>query len=245
MPQKPKIKETGPPVWMLTYSDLVTLLLTFFILLLSMSSMDETRFSQARESLEKAFTWRSKAPPESLIVPIPPITRQGGLMPVQPSLIGHYYKGIRKDLRLVGLDARVEAVQRDHGTLVLRIQESILFAPGSALLKPESYPILRKIADIIRPLPLFLRIEGHSDAEETKDLAVSDWDLSVARAVGVMSFYHKNDLLLQERMAATGQGATRPLAKDADSAGNRRVEFLLQAIPFPGTAESGDLKLPF
>ena len=63
MPREPECPPPGLPMWMATYSDLVTLLLTFFVLLLTMASMDPTKFVQAKTSIESAFGWRTTAAP--------------------------------------------------------------------------------------------------------------------------------------------------------------------------------------
>ena len=64
----------GLPMWMATYSDMVTLLLTFFVLLLTMASMDPTKFVQAKTSIESAFGWSTKAAPVPFSIPILPLS---------------------------------------------------------------------------------------------------------------------------------------------------------------------------
>ncbi len=113
--------------------------------------------------------------------------------------------------------------------MVLRIDESILFVSGQKELNQEAYPILRKVAELVRPLPLNLKVEGHTD-DRGDELA--NWDLSVGRAVSVLRFLAGNQLVPLTRMAATGYGSQKPLFpnnSDRERALNRRVDFVLES----------------
>lgn len=232
--EKNKNKECPPglPIWMATYSDMVTLLLTFFVLLLSMANLDPIKFLQAKTSLKDAFGWRHTAEPVQFSIPIipsPPLTR---FSPIPMETAIQHLRRIKTDLETVRINNQVEALQMDNDSIILRINESVLFDVGSATLKPSSYPILRKVAEIVRPLPMTTRIEGHSDNLPMAAGPRTNWDLSVDRAVAVMSFYHRGDLFPQDRMSAAGYGDTRPIAPNTTAenrAMNRRVDFILRS----------------
>jgi chemotaxis protein MotB len=88
---------------------------------------------------------------------------------------------------------------------------------------------LRKVAELVRPLPLNVKIEGHTD-DRGDELA--NWDLSVARSIAVLRFMAANQLIPLTRMSATGYGSQKPLfpnASDRERALNRRVEFVLES----------------
>ncbi len=232
MAKEPECPPPGLPMWMATYSDLVTLLLTFFVLLLTMASMDPTKFIQAKSSIEDAFGWSTKAAPVPFAIPIIPSPPKSKFSPIPSQTALQYFKRIKTDLEMTKLDAQVEAMQKDNDSIVLRIHESIIFEKGKAAIDPASYPILRKIADIVRPLPMTMRIEGHTDNTPLGQGQKNNWDLSVERAVAVMTFYHRNELFGLDRMAATGYGEARPIAPNAteeDRAKNRRVDFVLRS----------------
>ncbi|WP_136807887.1 OmpA/MotB family protein [Desulfosediminicola flagellatus] len=228
---KPCKCAVGAPAWMVTYSDLVTLLLTFFVLLLSMASMDPVRFTEASSSLKDAFGMHAEPAHVEFAIPIlpsPPITK---FTPVQQAMTTKVYERVKSQLDLMQMNNEVDAVKKDSDTIILRVNDSILFKPGQAKVSPNSYPILRNIADIIRPLPMKLRIEGHTDDILISQNPIGNWDLSVSRAVSVMRFFKQGDLLKIDRMAATGYGPDRPLVPnrdDATRARNRRVEFVLR-----------------
>ena len=232
MGKEPECPPPGLPMWMATYSDLVTLLLTFFILLLTMASMDPTKFVQAKTSIEDAFGWSTKAAPVPFSIPVLPSPPKSKFTPLPRQAPIQYFKRIQTDLELTKLDTQVAILQKDNDSIILRINESVLFEEGKATLNPASYPILRKVADIVRPLPMTMRIEGHTDSTQVADGKISNWDLSVARAVAVMSFYQRSKHFPLDRMAAAGYGETRPLVPNTSKeymAQNRRVDFILRS----------------
>ena len=248
MAKEPECPPPGLPMWMATYSDLVTLLLTFFVLLLSMASMDPTKFVQAKSSIEEAFGWRTTAAPTTFTIPTIPSPPKSQFTPIPRETPIQYFKRIKTDLEMTKLDAQVEAMQKDKDSIVLRIHESIIFEKGQATINPASYPVLRKIADIVRPLPMTMRIEGHTDNIPVGSGAKTNWDLSVERAVAVMTFYHRNDLFVLDRMSAVGYGESRPIAPNAseeDRAKNRRVDFVLRSDRPAGQDNQPTTPLPF
>lgn len=232
MAKEPECPPPGLPMWMATYSDLVTLLLTFFVLLLTMASMDPTKFVQAKSSIQDAFGWSTKAAPVPFSIPVLPSQPKSAFTPIPRQAPIQYFKRIKTDLEMTKLDAKVEAIQKDNDSIILRIHESVLFEKGKATLDPTAHPILRKVADIIRPLPMTLRIEGHTDSTPLAGSVQTNWDLSVARAVAVMAFYQRGNIFPLDRMSATGYGDARPLVpndSEANMAQNRRVDFILRS----------------
>lgn len=238
----------GAPMWMTTFSDLVTLLLTFFVLLLSMASMDPVKFVQAKTSIKDAFGWRTTAAPKQYSLPIIPSPPKAKFSPIPQETVSKVYKRIKADIELTKLNDQVELIKKDNDTIILRINDSVLFDPGKTRLNPSSYPLLRKVADIIRPLPMLMRIEGHTDNTPVKNSGLSNWDISVGRAVSVMRFYHRGRLFSMDRMSAVGYGETRPVAANTtekNKTKNRRVDFILRSNKFPAQARQQQPRIPF
>ena len=137
----------------------------------------------------------------------------------------------------------VDAIKRDDGTIILRVNNTILFNPDDARISPQSLPTLRKIADMIRPLPMTLRIEGHTDDRVTTAPGLDNWDLSIARAVSVTRFYDQGSLLPLDRMSAIGYGSQRPLVPNTteeNRSQNRRVDFVLRVKDTSGTSPASN-----
>lgn len=248
--QKKKESAGGAPAWMVTYSDLVTLLLTFFVLLLSMASLDPVRFTEASSSLKDAFGMHARPAHVEFAIPIlpsPPITKYS---PIQNEMTTKIYRRMKTQINTDKLSQDIDIVQKDGDTIVLRVKESILFGEGDTKLSPKSYPLLRYVADIIRPLPLRLRIEGHTDTTDQPQVELEKWDTSMARSVSVLRFLKKGDLLPLDRMGAAAYGADKPVASNTSPDGrakNRRVDFVLRSNTAVDVDKSGGTQpeIPF
>ena len=234
--EKQKKPPPGAPMWMITYSDMVTLLLTFFVLLLSMASMDPVRFTQASNSLQDAFGMHKQPAQLEFSLPILPAPPQAKFTPVQQEMTTKIHKRIKAQLELKNLNDQVDVVEKDSDTIILRVNESLLFKSGQSQVPPAAYPLLRNIADIIRPLPMKLLVEGHTDDVKVSQNPIGNWDLSVSRAVSVMRFFKQGELLDTERMSAIGYGPDNPVVANTDDqnrAKNRRVDFVLRLDRLP------------
>ncbi len=111
-----------------------------------------------------------------------------------------------------------------------------MFALGQSQLEPGADEVLSKVAELVRPLPLNLKIEGHTD---DRGQEMANWDLSVDRAITVLRFMATNQLISLDRLSATGYGAQKPLFPNASAeerALNRRVEFVLESQGDPNQA---------
>jgi chemotaxis protein MotB len=221
-----KSKKTAPsaPAWMVTYSDLVTLLLTFFVLLLSMANMDPVKFLKVANSMRSAFGIVGNV--EGLDI-TPKVIN---IAPVHDKdMAQRVYKRIQTQLNKLQLNKDIILVV-DRGAVVLRVDSMLLFAHGQSDILPAAYPTLRKVADLVRPLPFHLRVEGHTDS--TGDEKVN-WDISMDRATSVIKFFMAGKLLPLDRMSAAGYGAQRPIVPNdtpGNRALNRRVEFVLESV---------------
>lgn len=237
----------GAPAWMVTYSDLVTLLLTFFVLLLSMANMDPVKFTAASSSLKDAFGMHKVPAHVDFTIPILPSLPINPYSPIQQQTTRKVYEKIKSQIDSRRLENNVGVILNDDESIILRINDSVLFASGLAKIAPKSYSILRTIADIIRPLPMDLRIEGHTDDRPVSTSKYSNWDLSVARAVAVTKFFIQSNLLPLDRMAAIGYGMDRPLVPNRDDVSrskNRRVDFILKLQSNKGKSQPTSTKSP-
>ena len=222
--KKAKKSSAGAPAWMVTYSDLVTLLLTFFVLLLSMANMDPIKFLKVANSMRSAFGIIGKIDSVDLAPKIIHIAPK-----LENDMAQRVYKRIQVQLNRLKLDKDIILVL-DRGAVVLRVDNTLLFAPGRADILPAAFPMLRHVADLVRPLPFHLRTEGHTDSSGNED---ANWDLSMERATAVLKFFAGENLYPLGRMAAVGYGSQQPIAPNdtpENRALNRRVEFILESM---------------
>lgn len=229
---------------MVTYSDMVTLLLTFFVLLLSMANMDPVRFLEASSSLKDAFGLHKEPAHVDFAIPIMPSTPVTQYSPILETATPKVYDKIKSQIDSMRLNSQVGVLKKDDQSVVLRINDSVLFERGQTKISPQAYPLLRTIADIIRPLPMDVRIEGHTDDIPASGSQFGNWDLSVDRSVAVLRFFTQSDLLALDRMSSIGYGADRPAVPNSDEASraiNRRVDFVLR---LQGDSGANKIKKP-
>lgn len=213
--------------WVMTYADMMSLLLTFFVLIVSFSSLQQSKFKQAAQSLQEAFGILQHQ--ESVIE---------FKNPVYPDRVNEaedadvYYE--MQELEAVilesGLDSEVEIQLQDNGVM-FRIQAPFLFGSGLADLRDEPRNVLDELSILFKKFPYLIRIEGHTDSIPiNSERFPSNWELSSARAVTVARYFQGLGLP-PERIAATGYGEYHPIGDNSSDQGrekNRRVEIFLQ-----------------
>ena len=217
--------------WLLTYADLVTLILVFFILLFALSKMEMRHITDTLKSFE--ITVGTETPKTSLFDIINKGSPGGRKMLDQ--LTGmrevNVFKEINSFISRRGLDENVEAEFRE-GKIFLRVEGKVLFGSGSADLIPEAAHILSDIVQIVKNNPQYdVDIRGHTDNRpiSTQRFA-SNWELSAIRATTVLRYLIESGIY-QERLTATGFADLRPVASNNTPEGrskNRRVEFVLK-----------------
>ncbi len=222
--------------WIMTYGDMMSLLLTFFVLIASFSSIQDSKFEEAAESLKDAFGVMAR--PRNVI------ERNRPLVPRRSDNDAAYellfeVREIEKALIEQDLDQQVAIEVRPDGVLV-QMPAPLLFKSGQAELQEVSRPLLQKLASLFRKFPGEVRIEGHTDDVPIKSpVFPSNWELSSGRAVTVARFFQGLGIP-PDRLAATGYGEHRPRESNETPAGraaNRRVEILLARIDTPVAAE--------
>lgn len=217
----------GAPMWMSTFSDMSTLLMTFFILLLSMSSMDKKKIKEALGSLKGALGVlnsgsKTEMDPDDILSRVSFIKNVRTVSQKTTSGVKNYIDST--DL------SKVISVKESKSGVRIRILDSVLFREGSAELLPQARPVLEKLGSIIDASPYNILVEGHTDdIPYNNSLYPSNWELSTARALVVLRFFEGLKIKPQ-RMAAAGFGEYHPILPNItpeNRAQNRRVEINL------------------
>lgn len=216
--------EKGAPKWLVTYGDMVTLLLCFFVLLLSFANMDMQKYKDVLGSMEQAFGSQKE---------IYQLGKEGGFSKPIPMPAAESQAEKQKDrlvellrnmVREEGLDKNILII-KDKSGVRLEIAGSAMFAPGQVNLLPEGVRVFRKILPFIENTIYPIRVEGHSDDTPVSSaMFPSNWELSSARAGAVVRFFLSvpslGEPLDPRRFSAVGLAETRPLVPN-DSAENR------------------------
>ena len=224
--KRPIIIKQGLDGWVMTYGDMMSLLLTFFVLIVSFSSMQDTKFKDAAMSLRRAFGVMVQ--PQSVIEFNDPLVPRYETHEQRDFLFE--VRELEKILLDRGLASDVKMEVQADGVR-FRLEAPVLFAPASVDLQPGSREVLGTLAAFLGKFPGEIQIDGHSDAAPISNARYpSNWELSAARA-GAVARYFQGEGLAPARIAAAGFGEHRPLADNATAEGrarNRRVEIFLK-----------------
>lgn len=270
MSRSRKKRNEGAPSWIVTFADLATLLLTFFILLLSYSTMDVAKYKSMAASLAGAFgssviqADADGGTPLTLIqsdaAPPAPADRPAPIPADQPMLIDDspgdspeitaIPEGVTelasRLIRELEDEVASEAlnVQYDTENVVIRFAEDATFQSGSARLKPAMGPIIERVVDVLAECQGDVVVAGYTDNRPiVSDRYRSNWDLSAARAVSVVHELVMNRKVPADRVVAAGRAETNPLVPNnspENRARNRRVEITVRDPQCDGGAMAPD-----
>jgi chemotaxis protein MotB len=232
----------GAPEWIVTFADLMSLLLTFFVLLLSFSSTQAAKFEAVAGSLKDALGMRSELDlsdqPERREL-IESVEKQRAEQ--NPSTPADLSRELQKLLAELGGRGRGVAGLTGQG-IVLNISGDLMFSSGEATLSPEAIQILDRIANYVLQSDRPLDVVGHTDnVPISTPLFPSNWELSAARA-GSAVRYLVDRGVDAERIRAIGRASTRPVESNSTAEGrslNRRVEFIFNLQREPAKDSSG------
>jgi len=219
----PKCKK-GAPMWLVTFADMVTLLLCFFVLLLSFANTDAIKFKEVLGSMKDAFGVQK----ERL-----ELGKQGGMeLPIKLESTPSKSE-LEKDqlVNLLKTMVREEGIDKNAMIALARsgVKMEIMETAGNAMFKPggtelldSSKRVLRKLIPIMREISYYkVTVEGHSDNVPLRSgLYPSNWELSSARAGSVVRFFIEEGNLDPKRFTAAGHADTQPLV-DNDTPDNR------------------------
>jgi len=217
--------------WLLTYADLITLILVFFILLFALSKKEMGIMTDTLKSFEIAI---GKETPKTSLFDIIDKSLPGKRKTLD-QLIGmrdvDVFKEINSFIKKKNLGEKVEAEIR-KGKIIFRVQGSAFFKSGSADLLPGVTYIFSDIIQIMENNSQYdVDIQGHTDNRTiSTQKFISNWELSAIRATTVLRYLIKNGIPA-ERLTATGFADLRPVAGNDTPEGrkkNRRVEFVLK-----------------
>jgi chemotaxis protein MotB len=215
------------PSWLTTFGDLMALLLTFFVLLLSFSTTSQEDFQNAIGALQGALGVLDGEPlltsPVQLHVPIV----KGDITEARPTMKDAKSE-IEKEVEASEQSENVEVVQGPEG-IIIRIKEGVLFETGQADMRDAFASTLSRIGSVINQMPNEVVIEGHTDNVPIKTDAFADnHHLSTGRALSVMDYFVNEVGIERERLGIAAFGENKPLAPNDTPEGrsqNRRVEI--------------------
>ncbi|NIA13319.1 MAG: OmpA family protein [Nitrospiraceae bacterium] len=226
--KKKKDDEPGIPAWVVTYGDMMSLLLTFFVLLLSFSTVSEKDFNQAMMSLQGAFGVLDAY--SGIINPVPRPPKKAA------KRVERIAREIQRKMMVQGKEEDVNIELDKKGGLKIVLPNQVLFASGSATLKPEAFDILASVGNVLEGLQTgYIDIRGHTDSRPLSGSGrfEDNWHLSYARARSVMMRLSATSNLPEGRYQVVACGPSQPVDTNETEQGrqaNRRVEIHVRGV---------------
>lgn len=242
--KKPEVPENHER-WLITYADLITLLLIFFVIMYAMSKVDETKYNDLAQTLHLQFSSKGDS-----------VLQQGsGVIGGMDS--GKGKEGNLKDFEafLEEMDKRKEQGLQDLMKIVneyieeeqlqdtvsigdtprgvaITLNDLLLFDLGKADLRENAYPILEKLASLFPTLNTKISIEGHTDdlPLATGAYYKDNWRLSSERSLSVLRYFTNEAGLPESMFLSTAYADTKPIVpntSDENRQSNRRVEIIV------------------
>ncbi|SDS43982.1 chemotaxis protein MotB [Nocardioides scoriae] len=254
--------------WLVTYADMVTLLMVLFIVMFAMSQVDEKKFNALKAGLAAGFGQSVSIQDGSdnilnetglaVAMPIAPGQSSPGQRKQDAGLAAQLARydelreqQVRKDAqveaqRLSGLQRKVEAALAkrglgsdvratidERGLVLSLVSRHVVFEPDVAELSARGREVLDQLAPVLADLTEPLSIEGHTNQEPVKPrYFATDWELSAARAVGVLRYLNEEEGIPNRRMTASAYGHEKPLidpSKPDSQAVNKRVDIVIRS----------------
>jgi chemotaxis protein MotB len=245
--------------WLLTYADMITLLLALFVVLFAISSVNVSKVKMLQQSLRDAFSGKVMSGGEAIMqtsnsVAVRTLQTQPRVIPSTPTIgkpdsvsaraalaarreqdeLQQLKRQLDAFAAAHGFKAQVETVVTQRGLVVRLLTDNVLFDSGLADLKPQGLPLLGEVGTLLgvdRVHPIV--VEGHTDdVPISTSKFASNWELSTARSAAVVRWLIGRSVP-GKRFSAAGYADLHPLASNGTDAGrarNRRVEIVLQRI---------------
>ena len=238
--------------WLITYADMITLLMVLFIVLFAIGQTDLKKFSAFRSGV--VHEQNGKGNPvlkggNGVLTGTPAVIDPVVASPAETALkekkerierakneTGTFHATvdqIKGELAKQGLDASVTFRQEARGLVVTVLSDHVLFESGRADLQPGGTRILDGLATALGQLPNPITIEGHTDDRPVTGLYLTNWELSTSRATSVLRYLIAEHGIAPSRLSAAGYADQRPAFPNDSAehrAANRRVEIVVVSI---------------
>ncbi len=218
---------TGMMRWLLTYADLITLLMAFFIVMYAISNVDAARYQALASSLRSSFF----AGNSYVELPLQ------GVSQTEKEPLQALGEEMATALAEMGLEGQAAVFRTERG-VVISLYGAVLFDLGKADIRPDAARVLDRIAVALGRVPNYVSVEGSTDDLPINTaLFPTNWELSVRRATSVVRYFIDNHRLSPSRFLATGYGEFQPMFPNdspENRSRNRRVDIVvLSRTPFP------------
>ena len=202
--------------WLVSYADFITLLFAFFVVMYSVSSVNEGKYRTVSESIKTALNPVNSIPSSRLpfavgdakpeTIPSDMASSSDPVIRRMREIMTRINPNLKADI------SEVKIVENGHGTIMISLPESILFQSGEARVRSEALPFLKALAEILIEMDRHIRILGHTDNVPIRTAQFpSNWELSAGRAVMVVRIFAELYGVPLTHLSATGLADAKPL----------------------------------
>ncbi len=233
--------------WMVSYADFLTLLFAFFVVMYSVSKVDQKRMVDVVRAIKFAMHFKGTGGSDQMPIFEGPVTEGGCVSSLgedKPNkqdveAIEAVRRRIEKRLKNILLERPQKSskvlLHLEGRKLMIRLSAAHFFDPSQAALRPEAMPVLDAISSELARFRRVIRIEGHTDTQPAGRTRFRDnWDLSASRAAAVASYMEGAHRISSKFLIAAGRGSSDPIGDNSTSEGrelNRRVELVVEVKP--------------
>lgn len=225
--------------WVISYADFVTMLLALFMVMFAVNGMDSKHIKDVNQSIEKVFTQQSQNDnTKQENVKNSEILENGeSILENNGKTVLEGKDGILESEQIleklkdnIDINTKTTLLKEPRG-VVIRLNDTMLFDQGSAIIKPEALSTLENISAKLKEFDNPVLIEGHTDSTPIKNAKYpSNWELSTTRATNIISYLIEKQNFPPNRLSAVGYGEYMPVADNNNSenkAKNRRVDIII------------------
>ncbi|MFN2449719.1 MAG: flagellar motor protein MotB [Candidatus Baltobacteraceae bacterium] len=223
--EEQKVETAGMMRWLLTYADMITLMLALFIILFAISTISKVKFQAFAKDVSAGFDndWSVNQPPNGGLDAHQNFTTPSRIPLIQKQLQQYVAQNRLQDQVQVHLDRR--------GLVITLLSDKAYYDSGSADLRPQTKKILDEVDVFLKKNDNLIRVEGNTDnVPIATDRYPTNWELSTARAVNVVRYLIEQDRLPADRISAAGYGQFHPRTDNSTAQNrqaNRRVDVVL------------------
>ncbi len=228
MARKKKVVKENSERWLLTYADLITLLMVFFVLLFAMSHTDTKKFQALAASLRNAFNVSSTTGSQPSVVAN---SNGSSTSVIEQQDFQQIQATIQQIEASQSIPTNLITAQITKEGISVTLSGELLFFNGTNQIKPDGLVLLQRLGAIISKIPNQVRVEGHTDNIPVQSAQYpTNWELSAARAVAVVRYLAEDSGVAAQRLSAVGFGQYQPIVPNdtrAHREENRRAVIVI------------------
>jgi chemotaxis protein MotB len=226
--------------WLVSYADMITVLMALFIVLYAMSTVDQKKFDELKNSLATGFgvTKSASVDENKGIVPKQFVTKNGSGFSNSTIALQQVAKEIQNELKTAGLASQVKVAAGSNAVTISLVGSSTYFEGNEADLLPTALHVLEALSPTLHKHAGEVTVEGHADPRGSAGRWGNDWNLASARANSVLQYLVAHDAVDPAEVSSISCGSEN--AKTSQTAAavehNRRVDIVLHTVSIPSTS---------